>query len=99
MKHKLALIGCGGIKITRFKIRKNFDRIEVVATVDIELERAQASIGIMPNRPAFTTRDALPLCDAVLLALPHHLHCQYVLSIALAGKMLAETAWRSELNA
>lgn len=94
MKHKLALIGCGGMaKSHASRFEELFDRIEVVATVDIELERAQAVSELMPNQPpAFTDfRDALPLCDAVLLALPHHLHCQYTVDCLNAGKhVLAE---------
>ncbi|MDD2479244.1 MAG: Gfo/Idh/MocA family oxidoreductase [Victivallaceae bacterium] len=94
MKHKIALIGCGGMaKSHASRFEELLNRIEVTATVDIDLSKAQAVSELMPNKPpAFTDfKDALPLCDSVLLALPHHLHCEYTLACLNAGKnVLAE---------
>lgn len=94
MKHQLALIGCGGMARGHVsRLETLFDRLEVTAVVDRDLERAEAVAALLPKRPVVSTRlgDALAVCDAVLLALPHHLHCQYTLDCLEAGKhVLAE---------
>ncbi len=94
VKHKLALIGCGGMArshVSRFE--ELMDRLEITAVVDIDIERAKAVAELLPNDPVVSTdhRDALKVCDAVLLALPHHLHCEYTIDCLNAGKhVLAE---------
>lgn len=94
MKHRLALIGCGGMArshVSRFE--ELMDRLEVTAVVDTDIERARAVAELLPNDPVISTdhRDALKVCDVVLLALPHHLHCEYTVACLNAGKhVLAE---------
>lgn len=94
MKHKIALVGCGGMAkshVSRFEELLN--RMEVTAVVDTDIERARAVAELLPNDPIISTdhRDAYPVCEAVLLALPHQLHCQYTLDFLNAGKhVLAE---------
>ncbi len=94
MKHKIALIGCGGMaKAHAGRFEELQDRLEVTAVVDIDIERAKAVAELLPNDPVVSTdhRDAFPVCDAALLVLPHHLHCEYTLSFLNAGKhVLAE---------
>ena len=94
MKHKIALIGCGGMaKSHASRFEALLDRLEVTATVDIDLSKAKAVSELLPNRPpAFIDfQDALPLCDSVLLVLPHYLHCEYTLACLNAQKnVLAE---------
>ena len=94
MKHKLALIGCGGMARAHVsRLEPLFDRLEVAATVDIDRPRAEAVSVLLPNHPpAFTDyHDALPLCDCVLQVLPHHLHPKCTIECLDAGKhVLAE---------
>lgn len=94
MRHRLALIGCGGMArshAARFEPLR--DRLEVTAVVDLEPDRAEAVAALLPNRPPAcrTMAEALPHCDAVLLALPHQLHCAHTVAALAAGKhVLAE---------
>lgn len=73
---KLALIGCGGIsKSHAARFAAHSDRMQVVATVDLDESRARfAADSIGASRVATDYREILPEVDAVLLALPHHLH-------------------------
>lgn len=94
MKHKLILIGCGGMAkghVSRFESLE--DRLEVAAVVDIDPQKAQAVSDLLPNHPpAFTDyHDALPYGDVVLQCLPHHLHASCTIDCLNAGKhVLAE---------
>ena len=94
MKHKLILIGCGGMAknhVSRFENLE--DRLEVVAVVDIDTAKAQAVSDLLPNHPPVFAdyREALPLGDLVLQCLPHHLHAECTIACLDAGKhVLAE---------
>ena len=94
MKHKLILIGCGGMAknhVSRFESLE--DRLEVAAVVDIDREKAQAVSDLLPNHPPVFTdyREALPYGDLVLQCLPHHLHAECTITCLNAGKhVLAE---------
>lgn len=94
MKHKLALIGCGGMATAHAsRLEPVFQRMEVTAVVDIDKTRAEAVSQLLPNHPPVFTdyRDALPCCDSVLQVLPHHLHCDCTVDCLNAGKhVLAE---------
>ena len=94
MKHKLILIGCGGMAknhVSRFENLE--DRLEVVAVVDIDTAKAQAVSDLLPNHPPVFAdyREALPLGDLVLQCLPHYLHAECTIACLDAGKhVLAE---------
>ncbi|HZO91658.1 MAG TPA: Gfo/Idh/MocA family oxidoreductase [Chthonomonadaceae bacterium] len=84
----LALIGCGGMSRThRARFAALAHRLQVTATVDIELERAQKAASAL-GAPIATrhVQEALPHCDAVLIALPHHLHHPVGMECLAAGK-------------
>lgn len=78
-KLKVALIGCGRISVSYLAaFQKLADQIQVLAAVDLDLEKAKDFAAHFSSCQAFTDyRDlfALPL-DAVHIALPHYLHCQ-----------------------
>ena len=94
MKHKLILIGCGGMaKNHASRLEPLFDRLDVAAVVDIDAAKAQAVSDILPNHPPVFTdyHDALECGDVVLQCLPHHLHAECVIDCLNAGKhVLAE---------
>ena len=94
MKHKLILIGCGGMAKTHAARMETLeDRVEVAATVDIDLKKAQAVSDLLPNHPPVFAdyHDALALGDVVLQVLPHHLHASCTIGCLDAGKhVLAE---------
>jgi predicted dehydrogenase len=85
---KLALIGCGGMgqsHLRRFHVLK--DRLHLVAAVDIDQAAAQRVATYCPQ--AKTAKDygeVLDEVDAVLIALPHHLHHEVALACLRAGK-------------
>jgi len=85
---KLALIGCGGMgqsHLRRFHILSN--RLELKAAVDVNLETAQSIASQFPSVVAVDDyRTALDEVDAVLIALPHHLHHPVALECIEAGK-------------
>ena len=88
MTTRLALIGCGNISRSH---RAGFDalgdRLRVTTAVDLELEHAQDAAHVLNADHAFTDfQDALPHCDAVLIALPHHLHHPVGMACLQAGK-------------
>ena len=94
MKHKLILIGCGGMAkqhVARFE--QLFDRVEIAAVVDLDINKAQAVSDLLPNHPPVFTdyHDALPYGELVLQVLPHHLHAEVTIDCLNAGKhVLAE---------
>jgi len=63
------------------------ERLELVAAVDLEKERAQAVANLVPGARAATDyREVLDEVDAVLLVLPHHLHHPVAMECLAAGK-------------
>jgi predicted dehydrogenase len=85
---RLALIGCGGIsKGHARRFNANSDRMKVVVTLDIDEERARtAAEDIGADKHATDFREILPEVDAVLIALPHHLHHRVGMECLEAGK-------------
>ena len=73
---KLGMIGCGrmgGAHMRRFHTLSN--RVALTAAVDVVPERAEAVAQQFPGACVATDyREILDSVDAVLLALPHHLH-------------------------
>ena len=94
MKHKVILIGCGIMArqhVARFE--SVLDRVEISAVVDAVPERAKTVSDLLPNHPPVFTdyHEALPLGEAVLQALPHHLHAGCTIDCLNAGlHVLAE---------
>ena len=87
-KWKVILIGCGNMaKMHAARFEEVKDRIEIIAAVDIVRKRAQDFSDLMPNHPRVFTdyREALPLGDAALVVLPHHLHMQCGVDCLNAG--------------
>ncbi len=85
---KLALIGCGGMgqsHLRRFHILA--ERLHLRAAVDIERDTAAQVASHFPECLSGTDyRDVLDEVDAVLIALPHHLHHPVALECLRAGK-------------
>lgn len=94
MKHKLILIGCGGMAQSHaVRLSALGDRLEVGAVVDLRPEKAQAVSNLLENHPPVFTdyHDALEYGDVVLQCLPHHLHASCTIDCLNAGKhVLAE---------
>ena len=88
-KLKIGMFGCGGMaKAHALRFEALTDKIEVAALVDLDKERAQAVADLLPGKPLVTAdyRETLPLIDAALVVLPHHLHCPVTLDCLNAGK-------------
>ncbi len=88
-KHRLALIGCGGMSrshASRFHALQ--DRLEVVAAVDIDRERAQNAAEVLGDKTKAVTdyREVLDDVEAALLVLPHHVHHPVTMECLAAGK-------------
>ncbi|MCM8822667.1 MAG: Gfo/Idh/MocA family oxidoreductase [Candidatus Omnitrophica bacterium] len=86
---RIGVIGCGGMAgahASRFEQVR--DKIVVTAVVDIVKERAEALANILDSKPIVATdyHDILKYVDAVLIVLPHHLHCEVTLECLDAGK-------------
>lgn len=88
MKTRLALIGCGGMSrshAARFEALSS--KMEVVATVDVDEDAARRAAELTGAGTVATDhRKVLSEVDAVLLALPHHLHHPIGLDCLEAGK-------------
>src|SRR5690606_34169130 len=88
MKTRLAVIGCGGMSrshASRFNALS--DRMDVVAVVDIDEAKARsAAEHVGASIVATDFREVLPEVDAVLIALPHHLHHPVGMECLQAGK-------------
>jgi predicted dehydrogenase len=85
---RLALIGCGIMGTAHEQRFDRFaDRMKVVACVDIDEERARQAARVLGAQTATADfRDVLPDADAVLIALPHHLHHPVGMECLRAGK-------------
>lgn len=88
-KIRVGLVGCGGMAqnhVARFeKIR---DRIEVVAAVDIDRNKAETTAKALGagTKAALDYHEIIPEADAALLVLPHHLHHAVTMDFLRAGK-------------
>jgi len=87
-KHRLALIGCGGMANTHVsRLAPLLNRLAVVAAVDVILERAEAVAKHFPGcKAAADYRMVLDDADCVLLVLPHHLHHPIGMDCLTRGK-------------
>ncbi|MCX7705244.1 MAG: Gfo/Idh/MocA family oxidoreductase [bacterium] len=88
-KIRIGIIGCGGMATGH---ASRFDRVRekivVTAVADVIKERAEAVAGLLDNKVVVATdyHDILKYVDAVLIVLPHHLHCEVSLECMDAGK-------------
>ncbi|MCY3018872.1 MAG: Gfo/Idh/MocA family oxidoreductase [Planctomycetota bacterium] len=85
---RLAIIGCGGMAAThRAQFGELGSRLKVTAAVDLDLNRArEAARAVGAPHALADFRQALPYADAVLIALPHHLHHPVGMECLAAGK-------------
>ena len=85
---RLGIIGCGGMaKAHTQHFDELRDRMRVVATVDIDKDRAEGAASLFEDARAETDyKRILDDVDAVLIALPHHLHHPVGLECFAAGK-------------
>lgn len=84
----IAMIGCGQIADAHFKAIKAIPDAELVAVMDTIEEKALAAAGEYGVRLHKSVESVLSddSVDAVVLPLPHHLHCPIALQAAKAGK-------------
>ena len=84
---KLGMIGCGGMggaHMRRFHTLS--DRVALTAAIDVVPERAEAVAQQFPGACVATDyREILDSVDAVLLALPHHLHASVGQCVSQCG--------------
>ncbi len=88
-KVRVGIIGCGGMaKGHAARFEKVKDKAEITAAVDVDKDCAQAVADLLGNKPVVATdyRDIMDEVDALLLVLPHHLHCDVTLECMEAGK-------------
>ena len=84
----LALIGCGNMgNAHKQRLGSLANRMRVAVTVDVIAGRAENAKAMLGADLATTDyREALPHVDAVLIALPHHLHHPIGMACIAAGK-------------
>ena len=74
-KLKLGLIGCGGMMKRHAEAIQLLENVEITAVCDNQVGQAEAVAEVL-DHPHITAdyTTMLPYVDAVLVALPHHLH-------------------------
>lgn len=86
----VAVVGCGRVSGNHLGAIKNLgDLAELVAAVDVDVKRAKsASEEYSAKRYYTNTKEAFadPEIEAVVLGLPHYLHCKVSVEAAKAGK-------------
>ncbi|WP_127586784.1 Gfo/Idh/MocA family protein [Paenibacillus koleovorans] len=87
-KIRLGIIGCGGMASSHAKGYEELaGRMQVTATCDIELERAQEAATYYGAQLAVADyHELLDHVDAVLVVLPHDLHYEVGMTCLRAGK-------------
>ena len=88
MPHRLAVVGCGDMEEGHQAVFAELgDRVEVVATADIDLARAEhAAAALGARRAVADYRDIIDEVDAALLVTPHDLHHRMGMDFLTAGK-------------
>ena len=87
-KVNIAMIGCGQIAKAHLKSIENIPNAELVAVMDVVEEKAR-SMADQYNAKLYTSIESVlddDSVDAVVLPLPHHLHCPVTIQAAKAGK-------------
>ena len=85
---RLAMIGCGQIARAHLQAIAETPHAELVATMDVVEAKARAAADEYDAKP-YTSVEAVladESVDAVVLPLPHHLHCPIAVQAAEAGK-------------
>ncbi len=87
-KIRLGIIGCGGMAKTHSGgFGYLADKVEIAATCDIVIERAQEAAEVTGAKLAVTDyHELLDHVDAVLIVLPHDLHFEVAMTCLKAGK-------------
>jgi len=89
-KLKLGVIGCGRIAQAHLEAINYLSKdIELVALADIDEKKAKDSARRFRAEKCYLDYKQIlsdPQIDAVIIALPHHLHCKVSLESAQAGK-------------
>lgn len=86
---RIALVGCGAVTAKSHlpALQRARDYFQCTAFVDVVAERAERLAAEMPGAVATPDLEAaLSVCDAVILALPHHLHAEIGVRCLEAGK-------------
>lgn len=85
---RVGWIGCGGIAGTHARqMQAGIDGLRITVAVDVERERAENMARLLGGaRVATDYREVMDDVDAVLLALPHHLHAPISVDFLRAGK-------------
>ena len=93
MKHKVGLIGCGGIANQKHlpALSNASDRVEIVAFCDLILERAEAAAKKYGAPGAKVCTDyhellAIPEVEIVYVLTPNVSHCELSVAALEAGK-------------
>jgi predicted dehydrogenase len=88
MAHRLAIIGCGDMEDAHRQVFDELgDRIEIIGTADVVLERARAAAGALGAPRAVTDyTELLDEADACLIVTPHDLHHEMGMRCLAAGK-------------
>jgi len=84
----LAMIGCGQIARAHLRAIGETPHADLVATMDIIEEKVRAAADEYHAKPYTSVKAVLADegVDAVVLPLPHHLHCPIAVQAAEAGK-------------
>ncbi len=85
---RVGIIGCGAVTVrSHLPVLTAMDRLRVVALADPQLERTQAVAARFGVPTACADyREVLDGVDALVLALPHHLHAPIGTEVLQAGK-------------
>lgn len=85
---RLGIVGCGGISRMHLDaVRALANRARLTAAVDVDIERARQAAATAGAEVAVEhLEDALPHCDAFIIALPHYLHHEAGMVCLRAGK-------------
>lgn len=93
MKHKIGIVGCGGIAHQKHfpALNKVKDRVEVIALCDIILERAEKAVEEVgePDAKVYTDYHDLinnPDVEIVYVLTPNVAHCEISVAALEAGK-------------
>ncbi len=88
-KIRIGIVGCGNMSHTHVnRFEELYDRMQITAAVDVVAEYAQKTAAALPGEVKAATdfHDVLPMVDALLLVLPHHLHFPVTMDCLKAGK-------------